>query len=571
MPPPPRIGEAGLAASNSNPSLRPSTHGTGISAPQSIDPLLPETANTSTSYIPVVQDEEDELPDEENTPQYLRGTPLYTLVVGLTMAAFLLMIDSTVLVTAIPTITSAFNSLDDVGWYGSTYLLATCALQLLLGKVYQFYNSKVCEHMKSSVVVHSSGIAQSSIVFIFGRAVSGAGGAGILNGGFTIIAAAAPLEARPKIIGIMLGVASTGVAIGPLIGGAITQRVSWRWCFYINLPLGAVTVIALAIIRIPDAKIQGTARVSTFMQHIGRLDLPGSTLFAGLIVMLLMAIDWGGVTYPWNSPIIIGLFAGSAAAFCVFLFWERLQGDSAMLPLSLFRNSKISYAAASSIMSYGGLYIIIIYLPLWFQAVKGVSPLKGGVYYLPSVVTTTSGTVVSGILVSMIGYYTPFMIAGGAMAAVAAGLLSTLNPNSPTAAWVCYQLLNGVARGMMSQQPVTAIQANVPKEQLSVATAFVVFAQNFGASVFISLGQTTFENSLEPALAKYAPEVDAVKVIEAGATEFRSIVPKESVAGVINAFSHALTTTFYLSVGSSAAVFILAWGMGWTSVKKKKA
>jgi len=154
------------------------------------------------------------------------------------------------------------------------------------------------------------------------------------------------------------------------------------------------------------------------------------------------------------------------------------------------------------------------------------------------------------------------------MAAIAAGLMSMFKPQSPIAAWVCYQLLNGVARGMMSQQPLTAVQANVPKEQLSTATALIVFSQNFGASLFISLGQTTFENSLLPALAKFAPEVDAVGVASAGATDFRSIVPPNSIPGVLDAFNEALTKTFYLSVGSSVAVFFLAWGLGWVNLKR---
>ena len=236
-----------------------------------------------------------------------------------------------------------------------------------------------------------------------------------------------------------------------------------------------------------------------------------------------------------------------------------------MLPLKLLRNPIVSFAAVSSVMSYGGLFVIIIYLPLWFQAAKGASPLDSGIYYLPTVITTTLGTVASGIFgssitvsslpmtkgwsrltftVSKLGYYTPFMIIGSAIAAIAAGLMSTLTPSSTNAAWICYQLLNGVARGLMSQQPITAVQANLSKEHLSIGTALIVFSQNFGASLFISLGQMTFGNSLLMNLAKFAPEVDAEKTFGAGATLFRTVIPKSSLLGVLLAYNKALTTTF---------------------------
>ncbi|KAL8645568.1 MAG: hypothetical protein Q9226_007242 [Calogaya cf. arnoldii] len=512
-----------------------------------------------------------EEPSQENGDQYVKGFTLYSLVGGLMMAAFLLMIDSTILVTAIPSITSTFNSLEDIGWYGSTYLLATCALQLLFGKIYQFYNSQWVFIGAFLIFVVGSlicGAATSSLVFIIGRAVAGASGAGILNGALVIVAAAAPMESRPKLIGIILGVASTGVAIGPLIGGALTQRASWRWCFYINGPAGAITGICLALIRIPDARVKSGSKLSIIKQ-IDRLDLPACLLFAGSSVMLLLALDEGGVSYSWDSATIVSLFWAAGFSLCLFLAWEYRRGADSMLPLGLFRNPIVACASATSIMSYGGLYVIILYLPLWFQAVKGVSPLTSGVDYLPSVVTTTIGTVASGFLVSKVGYYAPFMIVGSAAASIAAALMTTLSPESPVSAWVCYQLLNGIARGMMSQQPITAIQANLPKEQLSIGTALVVFCQNFGASVFISLGQTVFESSLLPALKDFAPELEARRVIEMGAANFRSAVPKESVPHVVSAYNRALTRNFYLSVGTSCAAFVLAWGLGWKNLKHK--
>lgn len=164
-----------------------------------------------------------------------------------------------------------------------------------------------------------------------------------------------------------------------------------------NGPIGAITGISLAIIRIPNAKLETEAKAS-IKEQLNRLDLPGCALFSASVLMLLLAVDWGGVTYAWGSPTIINLFWGAVFALCIFLFWEYQRGPTSLLPLRIFRNPIVSCAAATSVLSYGGLYVIIMYLPLWFQAVKGVSPLTSGVDYLPSVVTTTIGTVLSGIL-----------------------------------------------------------------------------------------------------------------------------------------------------------------------------
>ena len=167
--------------------------------------------------------------------------------------------------------------------------------------------------------------------------------------------------------------------------------------FYLNGPLGIITGTSLAITRIPNAQLEVKAKAS-ILEQLTRLDIFGCVLFASSTVMLLLALDWGGVSHPWNSPTIINLFWCAGFILCVFLAWEHRRGANAMLPLRLFRKFTVSSAAATSIMSYGGLYVIIMYLPLWFQAVKGVAPLTSGVDYLPSVVTTTIGTVLSGFL-----------------------------------------------------------------------------------------------------------------------------------------------------------------------------
>lgn len=168
--------------------------------------------------------------------------------------------------------------------------------------------------------------------------------------------------------------------------------------FYLNLPTGALSIVTLTLNHIPDTRLRGHNQKLRIAEQIHRLDFPGLFLFAGSVVMLLLGVDWGGVDFAWSSPTIINLFWGAGCVGILFIWWENRQGDNAMMPTELFTYREITFAAAASFMSYGGLYAIIIYLPLWFQAVKGVSPLQSGVYYLPSVITTTIGTIMSGFL-----------------------------------------------------------------------------------------------------------------------------------------------------------------------------
>jgi hypothetical protein len=306
-------------------------------------------------------------------------------------------------------------------------------------------------------------------------------------------------------------------------------------------------VTTLAISGIPDAKLKSEAKTS-MKEQVDRLDLPGYILWANMITMLLLALDWRVISYAWNSATRIGLFCAAVCPFFAFLFWKYREGEAAMLPLRVFRKYTVCSAAAAGVMSYSGLYVIITYLPLFpsrqrrvpthewslLSAIRLYHSLGYCIQRISRYVfTTASQTSIRiprlTVTVPKCGYCAPFMIFGAAIAAIAPGLMSTITPTASTAAWVGYQLINGIARGMMSQQHIIATQASLPKNDLSIGTALIVFCQNFGGSVFISLGQTTFENSLLPAPAKFAPEVDAENVASAGATDLSSMVPAPSV------------------------------------------
>lgn len=220
-------------------------------------------------------------------------------------------------------------------------------------------------------------------MFIVGRAVAGIGGAGISTGSISIVAIVSLPKQRGLLTGILFSLFSVGLVVGPVIGGALTHNVSWRWCFYINLPSGAVIIGILAFLLHPPRKTH--TEPASLGQRIRLLDLFGCFLFAGSMIMLFLAMQWGGGEYPWKSATVIGLFVGSGLTVSLFLIWEKRQGDKAMIPFSLLRRRSLSMCILFIGILGGASVIPIYYLPEWFQIIKGVGPTASGVRMLPFV------------------------------------------------------------------------------------------------------------------------------------------------------------------------------------------
>lgn len=340
--------------------------------------------------------------------------------------------------------------------------------------------------------------------------------------------------------------------------------------FYINLPIGGLVSLLLLRIQIPNRKVASTTKL-TFGGLVTQLDLVGFLLFAPAAIQALLALQWGGIEHRWSSATIVGLFCGSAGTLAVFLFWEYRMGEGAMLPFSVLRRRIVWSSALLMFFFFGNLYMTTFYLPIYFQAVRNATPTLSGVYILPSILSTIISAISSGIGVGKIGYYLPFSVASGVLMAVGTGLLATFTPHISIGKWIGYQILSGAGRGMGIQMPMVAVQNALPKRQIAIGTSTIIFAQNFGGAVVLSLGQTAFNAGLRSGLVKYAPGVDAAAVIHAGATDVEGIVSGANYAGVIEAYNFAIRNCFYLGTGCGVAVFAFAWGVGWKNVKKEKA
>ncbi|KAE8146564.1 major facilitator superfamily domain-containing protein [Aspergillus avenaceus] len=509
--------------------------------------------------------------DNDAVEDWITGWRLTTVLLGVTLVSFLMLLDTSIISTAIPIITHEFNSLVDVGWYGSAYQLASAALQPLTGRVYANFSAKwtyIGFFFIFEVGSLICGVATSSKMLIVGRAIAGMGTSGISNGTFTIIAGCVPMHKRPPIIGLIMGISQFGLVIGPLIGGAFTEYSTWRWCFYINLPVGALVAALLFFIRVPDETRKPAPRQVIGTLH-RELDLIGFVLFAPFAIMLLLALQYGGNQYAWNSATVIGLFCGSAGTFIAFLVWEYFKGDKAMIPLSVMKQPVI----LSSCLVFGFLmsllYTVTYYLPIFFQAAKGVSPMMSGVYLLPTILTQLFAAGLSGFLVQRLGYYLPFVVMGSVVNAIADGLLSTFLPSTSTGKWIGYQILAGFGQGIGLQMPVIAVQNNLPTSLIPVAMALTMFFSTFFGALFLSFANTILTNSLQTLVPKYAPAVSPATVIAAGATDLKSAVSAADLPGVLIAYAKSTDRVMYLCVGAACGCFLFSWGMGWKDIRAK--
>ncbi len=298
--------------------------------------------------------------------EYITGLKLYSVIVSITLIAFLVMLDTSIIATAIPHITTRFHSLPDVGWYGVAYLLASCSLQPLTGKIYINFNNKwtfLCFFGVFELGSLLCGDANSSNMLIVARAVAGMGNAGITNGVLTIIAACVPLEKRPVYLGFMMSVVQMGVILGPLIGGLLTQYTTWRWCFYINLPIGGIVAVLLCLIRLPAQRRKDDSVKLNFWEKFKKLDLLGFVVFAPAAIQLLLAPQWSRSRYHCDNATIIGLFCGAGGTFAVFLAIEYRKGDAAMIPFRML-SRRIDACGYLLMFFFGGNMFILMVSPL---------------------------------------------------------------------------------------------------------------------------------------------------------------------------------------------------------------
>ncbi|KAM3512206.1 hypothetical protein MY11210_004124 [Beauveria gryllotalpidicola] len=508
-------------------------------------------------------------------PEYPAAVKLSLTMFALCVSIFLVALDQTIIAPALGAITNQFNSTKDIGWYGSAYLLTSTCLQPIYGVIYRLFNVKWT--FLGAIFIFEIGsllcaVAPTSVAFIVGRAIAGMGTAGLFSGAVVILSHSLPLSKRPLAFGLIGGMWGIASVAGPLLGGAFTDNVTWRWCFYINLPVGGLAMaIVMWVVHI-NRNTKHSQGLS-IAQRILKLDLVGTAIFVPAIICLLLALQWGGADYPWTNSRIIGLFVGAGAMLVLFVAVQWWRADQSTFPPFLFKNRSIVAAMSFCFFFGAGFFPLIYYLSLYFQAIQGVSAVQAGIKVLPLLLATVICSITSGALISRFGTYNYIIVPCMVLFSIGAGLITTFNVHTPLREWFGYQVLAGLGVGAGFQIAAVVVQTVLPQEWIPVGTACVQFFQSLGGAIFIAVAQTVFQNGLIQGIESADIGIKDPRIfINSGVSQARNILRQlhreDALPLVLDAYMKGLRNTYYISLACAICAFLSALALEKRSVKE---
>ncbi|KAL9044523.1 MAG: hypothetical protein Q9214_002341 [Letrouitia sp. 1 TL-2023] len=512
-------------------------------------------------------------PSSDDTDDVVPTTKLQFLVifVALILAIFCVALDNTIIVTAIPRITDTYKALSDVGWYGSAFNLPAAALIPFFGKIYAISSTKVTFLVALFIFEVGSlisAVAPNSIAFIVGRALSGAGSAGIFNGALVTITMISPLDKRPAYQSVIGGTYAIATITAPLIGGAFTDSISWRWCFYINLPIGGLAAAMLVfVLHLPSPP----RPQQTWMQILWSLDPLGQMLFLPSIICVLIALQWAGTEYAWSNARVIVLMVFFVILLVAFIINELWMGPKATIPPNVASQRTVAAASCFAFFNYAQFFIFVYFIPIYFQAIKGVDAEQSGIDTIPLIVANNVASLTSGILTTKFGTYVQYFYGCSILTSIGGGLITTWQVDSPHSKWIGYQIISGFGTGLALALPQVAVQPGLSPQEIPIGISMTIFFQFFGGAIFVSIGN----NILNSKLVQYVgdiniPNYDASKVVQAGATELRRAIPDGYLPRVLIAYNEALRLVFRAGLAMACLSVLAALPLEWRSMKPTK-
>ena len=418
------------------------------------------------------------IPDDQ-TGGGLTHKQVLVVLSGLMLGMLLAALDQTIVATALPTIVGDLHGLNHLSWVVTAYLLTTTLSTPLYGKISDLYGRKKIFQVAIVIFLIGSalsGLARNMDELIIFRALQGLGGGGLMALAMAIVGDIVSPRERGRYQGYFGGVFVLASVGGPLVGGVLTDHLTWRWIFYINIPVGILAlVITSAVLRLPLPVRRTTS-----------IDFVGALLVTAAVTPLILVTVWGGTTYPWASTTIVGLVVASIVMLGAVLWWER-RAPEPIFPPRVFRRSVVVAAVGMTFFVAATMFAVTIYMPVYLQLVDGMSATRSGVYLLPLMAGMLTTSIVSGRLVSRLGRYRMFPIMGTSLMTIGMWLFTHLTAHTSLVETCVYMAVFGVGMGMTMQIVVVAVQNAVDRRDLGTATSSISFFRNIGAAVGTAL------------------------------------------------------------------------------------